>query len=500
MDAKDQQGQDFLYTLAAFAVLALAAIPVGIAVFVLGFVHGDSPCVLCWEQRIGMVIIALIGLFLLRYGARPFYLGLGLLVGLGGMYMGLRHSALHLARDIGQGFSIEIAGAHTYVWSFFIFLCCTVAIAACIMAARPQLFMDAAAPRRLSGLDRLAFVVFLVVVAANVVQAFASSGPPPYVASGDPVRFSFNPRHWAWTMAEYTAGPISWRGSWAVEKPDVAVADPDPATGPLTGLAPVAVESRRKLELPLGGTPTGLAYDAATDRFLVTTERGLYVTDAALQKIERHTVVDPMYSVDLARFVDGAFLDERRVLAISDNKSFVVLRETERGSTGGADRNFPFFLESYDDFDEVNRSRLATVRAKMLYVMACAYDPATKSLFTLTVPNAVHQRLVVSRFDMADMTLSEEFVPAIVNGVTFAPRQGGPGLEKLYVTAATVAEGRLYALSAAHATLITIDLASRAVVDAWTVPGLVRPVGMAIRDGRFHVVSADGELLIISPR
>jgi hypothetical protein len=27
-----------------------------------------------------------------------------------------------------------------------------------------------------------------------------------------------------------------------------------------------------------------------------------------------------------------------------------------------------------------------------------------------------------------------------------------------------------------------------------------RMVGMAIRDGRFHVLSADGELLILSPR
>jgi DNA-binding beta-propeller fold protein YncE len=268
----------------------------------------------------------------------------------------------------------------------------------------------------------------------------------------------------------------------------------------LTGLAQLTVESRRKLALPLRGKPTGLSYDPATDRFLVTTELGLYVTDGALERVERHTVVDPMYSVDLARFVDGAFLDDRRVLAISDNKSFVMLKETERGSTGGGDRNFAYFLESYDDFDEVKRSRLATVRAKMMYVMSCVYDPATKSLFTLTVPNAANRQLVVSRFDIADMTLSEEFAPAIAAGAAFAPKQGGPGLEKLYVTAATVEGGKLHALSAAHATLLTIDLAARAVVDAKTIPGLARPVGLASRNGRFHVVTADGELVIVGSR
>ena len=58
-----------VYTLLALAVLGIAALPVGIAVFVLGFVYGDSPCVMCWEQRTGMALIALIGLFILRYGA-----------------------------------------------------------------------------------------------------------------------------------------------------------------------------------------------------------------------------------------------------------------------------------------------------------------------------------------------------------------------------------------------------------------------------------------------
>ena len=102
-----------LYDLLALAVLALVVGPIGIAVFVLGFIHGDSPCVLCWAQRTGMILIALAGLFILRFGPRPRYVGLAILISAYGLYMGLRHSALHLARDVGQGFSIEILGAHT---------------------------------------------------------------------------------------------------------------------------------------------------------------------------------------------------------------------------------------------------------------------------------------------------------------------------------------------------------------------------------------------------
>jgi disulfide bond formation protein DsbB len=491
---------DRLFTLLALAVLALAAVPVGGAVFVLGFMQGDSPCVLCWEQRIGMALVALIGLFVLRYGARPFYLGLAVLVGLWGTYMGLRHSSLHLARDIGQGFSAEIMGAHTYSWSFFIFWVCTAAIAALTMMARQEDLVPAGTPRPLRGLDRTAFIVFLVVIAGNIVQAFASTGPPPFVGQSDPVRFSFNPRHWVWSLGEFEPAPIALRGRWAVEKPDAAPVDPRPASGPLQGVPALSVSGKRTLNLPLRGTPTGLAYDAGTDRFLLTTQTGVYVTSAALDRIEKHTVVDTLFSVDLARFVGAIFLDSHTVMAVSDNKSFVVLEESDGTKRDGLDRNFRYFLESFDDFDEVTRSRFATVRAKMMYVMSAAFDSATNSIFTITVPNRMTKRLVVSRFSRADMTLSEEFTPMFAAGDAFAPRPDAPGLERLYVTGATIADGCLYALSAAHSTLLTIDLASHQIVAAHTIPGLTRPTGLALKGHDLYIVSADGRDALNSPR
>jgi len=490
-------GPPRLFTFLAIAVLALAIVPVGSAVFVLGFIQGDSPCVLCWEQRIGMALIALIGLFVLRYGARPFYLGLSILVGLWGTYMGVRHSSLHLARDIGQGFSVEIIGAHTYTWSFFIFWCCTAAIALLIMMAQQEDLAAAHGPRALRGLNRAAIIVFLVVIGANIVQAFTSTGPPPFVGQSDPVRFSFNPRHWVWSMGEFEPAPIAFRGRWAVEKPDVASVDPNPATGPFQGLPALAVSSRRTLNLPWRGTPTGLAYDAATDRFLVTTQDGVYLATGALDRIEKHTIVDTLFSVDLGRFVGAAFLDSHTVLAVGENKSFVVLKENDGTRTDGADRNFRYFLESFDDFDEVTRSRFTTVRARMMYVMSAAFDPATNSIFTVTVPNATAKRIVVSRFDRGDYTLAGEFVPTLAAGAPLAPQKDAPGLERLYVTAAAIADGRLYALSAAHSTLLTIDLASHQVVAAHTVPGPDRPTGLAIKGSDFYIVTASGSLLTV---
>ncbi len=480
-----------LYTILAIAVLAVSVVPVGIAVFLLGFVNGDSPCVMCWEQRIGMALIALIGLFVLRYGPRPKYIGLSILTGAYGIFMGLRHTGMHAAREVGQGFSIEIFGAHTYTWSLFIFWVCVVTMGILLVAMRES---DLSTGQRdLRPLEKTAMVVFLVVVAGNIVQAFASTGPPPFMGQGDPIRFSFNPKNWVWSLEEYSPAPISLRGRWAIEKPAVAPLPNDDGDGPMANLTELAVKEQKKIALPLRGTVTDLAYHPETDRFLLTTQSGVYILDGSLTRILRYTVVDPGFSVDLGRFAGAAFLDGETVMALGENKSYVVLRENDRTDP---ERNFRFFLESFDQFDELARSRLATVRARMMYVMSLAFDPATNSLYTLTVPNSKVRRLIVSRFDRRDLTLSEEFMPTLASesGLSFSGEKRS--LDEYYVTGATVADGRLYALSAPHGVLLTIDLAAHTVTSAHAIRGPDRPSGIAIRGADLYVIGEDGRVSV----
>jgi hypothetical protein len=110
---------EWLRSVLAWSVIVLLAVPVGGALW-LGVAHGESPCILCWAQRTSMVLVALVALFVVRYGPRPRHLGLLILLGAWGTFMALRHSALHLARDVGQGFRGVILGAHTYVWAWII--------------------------------------------------------------------------------------------------------------------------------------------------------------------------------------------------------------------------------------------------------------------------------------------------------------------------------------------------------------------------------------------
>ena len=484
--------RDALYTILALAVLALSVVPIGIAVFVLGFVYGDSPCVMCWEQRIGMALVALVGLFVLRYGPKPRYIGMGVLVAAWGVFMGLRHTGMHAARDVGQGFSVEILGAHTYTWSLLIY-CMAVALMGLLLTMTRREDIEAQ-PRRLRPLEALAGAVFMVVIAANVVQAFASTGPPPFMGQGDPVRFSFSPTHWVWSAEEWSPAPISLRGRWSIDKPDTSGLSPDPAGGPLANLPVLPVARELRVGFPLNGTPTDLAYDAATKQFLITTQHGIYLADDTLAAMTRYTIVDTGYSVDLGTFAGAAFLDKGALLAVGENKSFVVVRPSARAD---ADANFRYFLESAGAFDELSRTRLGTVRARMMYIQSAAFDPATGSIYTVSVPNNKVKRLVVSRFDRRDMTLSEEFTPTLVPdaGLALSPKRT---LDEMVVTGATVAEGSLYAISAAYNTLLKIDLASHRVVAAYTIPGLVAPTGLAAKGDELFIVGRGGAVWVVA--
>jgi disulfide bond formation protein DsbB len=274
----------------------------------------------------------------------------------------------------------------------------------------------------------------------------------------------------------------------------VALADADPATGPLASLPTLAVKSRTTLGVPLNGTPTDLAYNAATNRFLVTTsDAGIYVTNGALTALDRYTVVDIGYSVDLGRFGGAAFLDKGQLIAVGENKSFVVLTPSDSAT---ADANFRYFRESADKFDEVNRSRFGTVRARMFYILSAAYDPASNSIYTITVPNNVAKRMVVSRFDRKDFTLSEEFVPALDKNAGLA-LGADRSLGEYMISGATIVGGQLFAISASHSTLLTLDLATHRIVAAYTIGGLTRPVGIAAKGDDLFILGDDLSVTVV---
>ncbi len=489
----------------AWLVIGLLVVPVGGALW-LGVAHGESPCILCWAQRTSMVLIALVGLFVIRYGPRPRYLGMLVLLGAYGVHMSLRHMSLHMARDIGQGFAGSYFGAHTYSWALFIHW--TVLLAAAVLLLLVRGPLEAKPDVQPGRAGRFAMGLLVVLAGANAVQAFVSTGPPPFMGQGDPIRMSLNPKYWVWSTSEL-GGEVSLRGSWAVPEPDPAAVDvdPDPANGPLVALPTLDV--RRWLEIGVSreGAVTGLAVAPAADAgrgdVLVTTDAyEVLVLDATLSETLHRVVLDPAFSVHLTplagatwRAPAGSSGDpgdlERSAVVLSTNKSYVQLRPDPAADPVRAWRHF---LETDGSVSELRRSRFGTVRARMHYVLSLAYHAAGDEYVTVSVPSEQHPRLVVSRFDGDDRVLSSEFLPAPGPRLTLPPTRQ---LGEYVVTGAAVADGLLYALSAAFSTLLVIDLEAEAVTAAFAVPGIERPVGLAVRGEELLVAQADGRVAVI---
>jgi disulfide bond formation protein DsbB len=475
----------------AWVVIVLLGGPV-LGAVLLGVLHGDSPCILCWAERTGMILIALVGLFVVRYGARPRYLGMAVLLGVWGVYMALRHSGLHVARDVGQGFSAPILGVHTYVWALVIYVTALAVIGVLLLFVREIPAAEGAREPTRAG--RFATGLFLVVVAANAVQAFASTGPPPWFGQGDPVRLSLNPKHWVWSFEELNPLYVSLRGSWTIPLPDPVAADPDPAHGPLAGLPVLPVSGWERMGAPLDGTLSGFARDSASGRFLAVTDHyGVYLLDSTLSRVLHHVVLDKGFSIDLTPLAGAAFLGGDTLAVMSTNKSWALLQPVPHADEGVEWRHF---LETDGQMSEVGLGRFQTVRAHQMYVLSLAFDPTVQELITVSVPNPRHHQLVVSRYARGDMVVSSEFEPTLGPGLALA----GPtrSLADYVVTGAAVADGRLYAVSAAYSTLLVIDLGNRTLRAAYRVPGLAHPVGLAVQGSDLLVAQADGRIGVLS--
>ena len=477
----------------AWVVIVLVSGPVAGAVL-LGVLDGDSPCILCWAQRTSMVLIALVALFVLRYGPRPRYVGMVVLLGVFGQYMALRHSGLHLSRDIGQGFSAAFLGAHTYSWSFFIHGTVLAVIGVLLLFLREVAGTEQ--PHEPGRAGRFAFGLFVVVVSANALQAFVSTGPPPFMGQSDPVRLSLNPKHWVWSMEELTSpAPTSLRGSWTVPQPEVtaAAADPDPAHGPLANLPALTVSGWERIGAPLDGALRGIARDSATGRYLAVTEGyGVYLLDSTAARVLHHVVLDGGFSIDLAPLTGAAFLGGDTLVVVGSNKSWVLLRPDPKADAGEMWRRF---RATDGGVTELGRGRFATVRARQQYVLSLAFDPAARELITVSVPSERQRRLVVSRFSRRDRVLSSEFAPRL--GAGLAARGEDRSVAEYVVTGAAVADCRLYAISAAYSTLLVVDLTTGALKAAYAVPGLQRPVGVAVRGSQLLVAQADGRIAVL---
>ena len=241
-DADLKKAKTF-YDIVCWGGLLIVLLPVGIANIILGYMMGDSPCTLCWGQRQQMAYIGVVALFMVRYGFKPKYLATMLVMAALGLYSSFRHLGNHAARDVGQGFGLDVFGIHTQMWAEIVFWCVVMLFGlACFLAPRVDALlaeMKGKPWRPLTTFYKWSFGIVAFIVASNCFQALWSTGVPPNWGQGDPVRFSFNPKYVIWDDS-------SWKGMWGginfLGRRDVK--DPDFAYG--SGTVSRGVQSGRE--------------------------------------------------------------------------------------------------------------------------------------------------------------------------------------------------------------------------------------------------------------
>ena len=219
----------FFYFLLCTAAAIVFLFPVGIANMVFGYILGDSPCTLCWGQRIAMIFIALCAFFIVRYGFKPKYIA-SLLIFTGvGLWQSFRHIAPHSARDLDQGFGLMVLGAHTYFWAEVVFWAVIILLGVMFFFA-PKVLGPASENgnnwRTLNWWGKLCFFLSAIVLASNCLQAAVSTGFPPNYGQGDPIRFSWDQKHIIHTGSGMDGHfkTISFLGKRDVKAPDFAFA------------------------------------------------------------------------------------------------------------------------------------------------------------------------------------------------------------------------------------------------------------------------------------
>jgi len=500
----------------AAAVGLILIIPVGVANVFLGYMHGESPCTLCGHERFIMVLIGALGIFMLRYGPKIKYIAGVFIISFFGLYAAMRHTANHSWRDIGMGFGDSFFGVHTYTWALFIFWVVILAMAFLMLfikkdnALGKDILEKATVIKPLNLYTKSIIAVSFVILVSNAFQMIISNGPPPFHGTGDPARFTLEPKRMVqkWDMhhayENFFGGTMSILGKNSVKVPHVAGANElDTNFDTLFENAPIAnpqpmLALKSKKELPFKatgifgeGNAAGIAYDELSGEFgIATTSAGLYFLDASLEQVTDSVIVDKPNGSDIKYTVDATFLGKGNLIATAYNKIIYGAKKV------GAEEMDDFvqwsaFRENSGDIMPSfggDKPYMTSMRARNAFVLSMAKDPASSYLYMLSIPNKYAPNIILIKYDMKDKMLSEESILTPSDEIVIKDERK---LSEYYITSADIKDGKLLALSKSFNTLLVIDLASKMVESAYPLPDVGDAHGLAVKDNSLFILSRE---------
>lgn len=458
----------------SLAAMALIALPVGIACIILGYGLGDTPCILCWQERTAMVLVALIAIFITRYGLKPKYLGALIFASVYGLWAGYRHSSNHILKDIGQGFGPAIFGVHTYVWVMVVFLVILLFAAVLLMLQGDKL-SEKEDKNSWTMLNKSTVMVFLVVIGFNIVQAFSQTGPFPFIGQSNPYRMTFDNDKIVWSTANWPKlSSLSARGSFAIERPDFGNM-PVVEGSEIANDVNLTSVGTQMLPVEITGLATGISYSPNSDIYaVVTSDNWVHFLNGKLSKVLASVMIDGAFSVEISNLTGVVFDGDNSVVVTADHKSYVRLEYDPLAKIADS---YWLFMDGTDGVKELKRSRFSTVRAKYNYIGGLGWDAVTQEYVTITLPAKVRNNFVVSRFSNQDFELNSE--AKILNAAGKYPM----------VTGLAIEQDKAYLLSQSAEQILVMSTRSNRIEAAYSFSDVTNAQGLTLAKGELAVLN-----------
>ena len=515
------------------AVAIILVVPVGMACIYLGFIKGESPCLLCGHERFGMIAVGVLGLFMVRYGVKIKYIALVFLCGFWFLFEGLRHVGNHAARDIGQGFGEAMFGLHTYTWAFVVYWVVILAMAVMLFFIRKdnelgkELLSSEVKIKDFCGYSKAVLALSAFIIFANVLQFLITNGPPPFGGRGAPAatRFTWNiglaakfwdPVHWhenfrasKWSLLGTNQGPKPWIPGANENEDKNFPFDTNPANSPILNQNQTPLEALGSKEISIvpknyagkEGFVGGLAYDKKNDQFAVVGTGGsVYFTDNNFAEAKEFATIDQPNGTDVPITVDATFYAPGKLVATAYNKAIWGVERVE--SLDETDKYIQWeFLPQVEGnlmpaFGKKNellykntkgaRINIGATRAKKNYILSLAKDPDSRYAYMVTVAAKKAPNVVLLKYDTKDNTISEETILEFGKGLQL---KEGAKVNNFYITGADIANGKMLAISKNYNALLEIDLASKSISAAHTLPDIGDASDIAIKGNELYILS-----------
>lgn len=144
---------------------------IGMALYI-QFAEGETPCPLCYLQRIGMLGVAISAFLNLVYGVRLYHYGLALLSSVVGGSVAVRQILLHVCPDFPK-FGVPFWGLSLYTWSFLTFVAVVLYVSLLLILYRPE---QSVRPERWNAFQRLSCTLLVILTATNILAVLRQCG------------------------------------------------------------------------------------------------------------------------------------------------------------------------------------------------------------------------------------------------------------------------------------------------------------------------------------